>query len=333
MSISSVSRSPVSFPSSSTQGSAPVAPQAQQIPGLEALSAPQSNPLKSLLQTDSFEAGGAQGNLAALTKGIEQITQLLNKAVELLGGASAGGAAGAGGASPVGGGVPELGGDVPELGNAAPAGAAPAAPEGAAPAGAAPAGAAPTAPAGASKNASKTGNTMDFTNDGTKPMEIKFTPNAGGQEIEPLTLQPGESVTKQFPDGWSGNFRSTAGDGAAATLGEVAFNGGGNQTYYDVSYIEGNNASMTIAPESGGRVSGTLDNLAAGAPDSIKAKTADGTAYGVKKTTTSDVQDAAVVDYYRQHVGADQGYVIPKDDLSTLGTGDTHLSVHLKDVF
>ncbi|ADO71881.1 hypothetical protein [Stigmatella aurantiaca] len=334
MSISSVSRSPVSFPSSAPQ-TAPVPAQSQQTPGLEALSTPRSNPLQSLLQTDSFDAGGSQGSLAALSKGFEQISQLLNKAVELLGGANAGGDLAA----------PELGGGVPELGDAAAAGAAPAAaadaaaaaaPAGAAPAAAAdaaPAGAAPVAPAGASKNASKTGNTMEFTNDGTKPMEIKFTPNAGGQEIEPLTLQPGESVTKEFPQGWSGNFRSTAGDGAAATLGEVAFNGGENQTYYDVSYIEGNNASMTIAPESGGRVSGTLDNLAAGAPDSIKAKTADGTAYGVKKTTTSDVQDAAVVDYYRQHVGADQGYVVPKDDLSTLGTGDTHLSVHLKDVF
>ncbi|WP_225409306.1 glycoside hydrolase 64/thaumatin family protein [Stigmatella hybrida] len=304
MSISSLSRSPASIPAySNTQGNAPVAPLAEQGFGLKSLSTPQSNPLQKLLQSDSFESGSP---LASLGKQFEQINQLLTKAMELLGGGQAGGIGGAGG------GVPELGGTPP----AAPANAA-----------------APVAPANASKNASKTGNTMEFTNDGTKPMEIKFTPNAGGQEIEGLTLQPGESITKEFPSGWSGNFRSTAGDGAAATLGEVAFNGGGNQTYYDVSYIEGNNASMTITPESGGRVSGTLDNLAELAPDSIKAKNADGSVYGVKKTTTSDVQDASVVDFYRKHVGADQGYVIPKDDASTLGTGDTHLSVHLKDVF
>jgi hypothetical protein len=323
MSLAPLSRSPVSVPSySNTQKASPAASPATQGSGLEALSAPQSNPLQKLLQTDSFDSGNT---LAALSKGMEQISQLLNKAMELLGGPQAGGTGGSEGLGGVGGpqglggvGGPQgLDGGVPELGGPAPT--APAADA--------------AAPAGASKNASKSGNTMDFTNDGTQPMEIQFTPNAGGQEIEPLTLQPGESVTKEFPQGWSGNFRSTAGDGSAATLGEVAFNGGGNQTYYDVSYIEGNNASMTIAPESGGRVSGTMDNLAAGAPDSIKAKNADGSAYGIKKTTTSDVQDAAVVDYYRQHVGADQGYVVPKDDASTLGTGDTHLSVHLKDVF
>lgn len=336
MSISSLPRSPASVPSyANVQNNAPVAPQAEQGFGLKALSTPQSNPLQKLLQSDSFESGSP---LAALGKQFEQINQLLTKAMELLGGGQAGGMGGAGGPQGLGGGecgVPELGGaggGVPELGGtppAAPASAsAPAAPS--APANAS---AAPVAPANASKNASKTGNTMEFTNDGTKPMEIKFTPNAGGQEIEGLTLQPGESITKEFPSGWSGNFRSTAGDGAAATLGEVAFNGGGNQTYYDVSYIEGNNASMTITPESGGRVSGTMDNLAALAPDSIQAKNADGSVYGVKKTTTSDVQDAAVVDFYRKHVDADQGYVVPKDDASTLGTGDTHLSVHLKDVF
>ncbi|SES92759.1 hypothetical protein [Stigmatella erecta] len=327
MSISSLSRSPASIPAySNTQGNAPVAPLAEQGFGLKSLSTPQNNPLQKLLQSDSFESGSP---LAALGKQFEQINQLLNRAMELLGGAQAGGPGGAGGVQGLGGGecgVPELGG-TPSAPAAPANAAAPAAP--AAPANAA----APVAPANGSKNASKTGNTMEFTNDGTKPMEIKFTPNAGGQEIEGLTLQPGESITKEFPDGWSGNFRSTAGDGAAATLGEVAFNGGGNQTYYDVSYIEGNNASMTITPESGGRVSGTLDNLAELAPDSIKAKNADGSAYGVKKTTTSDVQDAAVVDFYRKHVGADQGYVVPKDDASTLGTGDTHLSVHLKDVF
>jgi hypothetical protein len=58
----------------------------------------------------------------------------------------------------------------------------------------------------------------------------------------------------------------------------------------------------------------------ASAPDSIK------------KTTTSNVQDPQVVDYFRKQVGADQGYVIPTDDASTLGTSDTHLNVHLKNV-
>lgn len=181
-------------------------------------------------------------------------------------------------------------------------------------------------------DAPKTGNTMTFQNDGTKPMTIQFTPNAGEKPVDSVTLAPGEKRTVGFPQGWSGNFRSTQGAGAAATLGEVKFNGGGNQTYYDVSYIEGHNASMTIQPESGGRKSGTLDNLLASAPDAIKARDASGAVYGLKKTTTSNVQDGAVVDYFRKQVGEAQGYVIPTDDASTLGTSDSHLSVHLKNV-
>jgi hypothetical protein len=180
--------------------------------------------------------------------------------------------------------------------------------------------------------ASKKGNTLTFTNDGTTPMTIQFTPNAGEKAIDSVTLEPGKKQVVEFPEGWSGNFRNTAGDGKAATLGEVKFNGGGNQTYYDVSYIEGNNAAMTMKPVSGGRESGTGENLLASAPESIKARDAHGSVYGIKKTTTSDVQDPAVVDFYRKHVGADQGYVIPKDDLSALGTGDTHLDVHLKNL-
>jgi hypothetical protein len=126
------------------------------------------------------------------------------------------------------------------------------------------------------------------------------------------------------------NFRSSSGDGAAATLGEVKFDGSGGQTYYDVSYIEGDNASMTIQPESGGKKSGTEKDLLASAPDSIKARDANGHVYGIKKTTTSNVQDPSVVDFYRKHVGADEGYVIPTDDASTLATKDSHLVVHMK---
>lgn len=327
MSINSINRGPVSLPALPQLQHAPT-PAAVESPAAP----PQANPIQQLLNSDGFGEGG----LEQLTKGLEQMVQTLSKVAELLGaqGAQGAQAPGAAGGMPAESAVPDLGGEAP-VGAAPQAPVAPSAPQGAAaPAAPTEAGAtAPTAKAGASKSDPKVGNTMEFKNDGTKPMEIKFTPNAGGQEIESLTLQPGESMTKQFPEGWTGNFRSTAGDGAAATLGEVAFNGGGNNTYYDVSYIEGNNAAMTIAPESGGRVSGTLDNLAAGAPESIQAKNADGSVYGIKKTTHAEVQDQSVVDYYRKNVGEAQGYVVPKDDASTLGTSDTHLKVTLKDVF
>lgn len=69
-----------------------------------------------------------------------------------------------------------------------------------------------------------------------------------------------------------------------------------------------------------------------GAPDSIEAKDGNGQVYGLKKTTTSNVRDGAVGDYYRKHVGADQGYVIPTDDASTLGAQSSNLVVHMKNL-
>lgn len=175
------------------------------------------------------------------------------------------------------------------------------------------------------------GNSLTFVNEGDKPLNIVFTANAGEADIASITLQPGETMAQSFPEGWSGNFRSTAGDGAHVTLGEVAFNGGvdGTQTFYDVSYIEGNNARMTIEPSDGGPVSGTLDDIVSNAPDSIKARDADGNVYGVKKTTTSEVFDNPVIDYYRSAIGEGEGYVVPKDDISTLGSNSDSLTVRI----
>ncbi|ATB35687.1 hypothetical protein CYFUS_001101 [Cystobacter fuscus] len=288
----------------------------------------EENPYQSLFSNDGFDpssTGGTQDltqQLQALVQTMKEITNLLN-----------------GEQGPEEQGVPELGGTPkngptpqqpgptpPEPTNFLSQPPSPGAPETQKPTGTqAPKGNNPTGGAG---------NTMDFTNDGDKPMTITFTTNPGQQQIPPLTIEPGQTVRQEFPQGWSGNFRSDKGDGTAVTLGEVAFNGAGNQTFYDVSYIEGNNASMTIAPETGpGKTSGTLENLVEGAPENILARDANGQVYGIKKTTTSEVRDPNIINYYRGKVGADEGYVDPKDDLSTLGTSDTHLEVHLKDVF
>ncbi|WP_304608702.1 thaumatin family protein [Hyalangium versicolor] len=362
--------SPVSSrPTFATTGvSAPSEAATPRLQRAEARQPDQGMALKKMLSSDGFDAPGGLkgGQLEATVKMLTQVAELLAQSVKMLGSELSGGAqglSGAGGAAQCGvpdlggdagadlGGVPDLGGDlggVPDLAGAeggdpalaAEAGAAPAAAQ-AAQAAQAPAAAAPTsapeAPSEAkavsgSNGAPKGERTMTFTNDGKSDMTINFTPNAGEKEIPPLTLKPGETTTVDFPEGWCGNFRSANGDGKNATLGEVKFNGGGNQTFYDVSYIEGANAAMTIAPDSGGKVSGTMDNLLASAPDSIKAKDDAGNVYGIKKTTTSNVVDQGVVDYYRQKVGADQGYVIPWDDASTLGTSSSNLTVHLKDL-
>lgn len=183
----------------------------------------------------------------------------------------------------------------------------------------------------ASEGVAPEGNSLTFVNESEKPLIIEFTANAGEAGIPSMTLQPGETMVQAFPEGWSGNFRSTAGDGAHVTLGEVAFNGGvnGDQTFYDVSYIEGNNARMIIAPSEGGPVSGTLGDIVSDAPESIKARDQDGNVYGIKKTTTSEVFDDAVVEYYRSAVEAGEGYVVPKDDVSTLGTDSASLTVRI----
>ena len=183
----------------------------------------------------------------------------------------------------------------------------------------------------ASERVAPEGNSLTFVNESEKPLVIEFTANAGEAGIPSMTLQPGETMVQTFPEGWSGNFRSTAGDGAHVTLGEVAFNGGvnGDQTFYDVSYIEGNNARMTITPSEGGPVSGTLEDIVSDAPESIKARDQDGNVYGIKKTTTSEVFDESVIDYYRSAVEAGEGYVVPKDDVSTLGTDSDSLTVRI----
>ena len=162
-------------------------------------------------------------------------------------------------------------------------------------------------------------------------MTIVFTSNADQPTIPSVTLKPGETLTQAFPEGWSGNFRTSDGDGANATLGEVKFNGGvdGKQTFYDVSYIEGNNSRMTIEPSSGGPVSGTLKDIVSGAPDNIKARDESGNVYGLKKTTNAEAIDDSVVNYYRTAVGEGEGYVVPKDDASTLGSSSNNLNVQI----
>ncbi|QSQ18972.1 hypothetical protein JY651_26860 [Pyxidicoccus parkwayensis] len=327
MSLPPLSRSSVSLPATRTSS---IEARPARALGTSDLQGPRQDAgasLRRLLATDGFDSPMGAKKVAGFEQAADMLTrlaQVLSQAMRVLGTEGAASEAGA----------PSMQG-APAAVSKASAPATQGAPIAQSKAVAPPAQNAPAAQAKSvslSGDAPKAGNTMNFQNDGTKPMTIQFTPNAGDKPVDSITLAPGEKRTVSFPQGWSGNFRSTSGDGSAATLGEVKFNGGGNQTYYDVSYIEGHNASMTIQPQSGGRKSGTLDNFVASAPDSIKARDASGAVYGLKKTTTSNVQDASVVDYFRQKVGEAQGYVIPTDDASTLGTGDSHLDVHLKNV-
>jgi hypothetical protein len=175
------------------------------------------------------------------------------------------------------------------------------------------------------------GNSALLINDGAKPMHIKFTPNAGQQQIPDIVLQPGERRTIDFPPGWSGNWRSTAGGGDSYTLVEVAFDQFNGMTFYDVSFIEGSNMGATIEPKGGGRKTGTLKNLLIDAPPGLITYDAQGRPYGIKKSTISDIQDPAVIEYLSQHVPLGEGYKFPTDDASTAGTQDHRLIVHMQD--
>lgn len=335
MAISPLSKSSVPSPSLTRTPVTERPPSPLMRPSPLMAESPKAQALQGLLLKDGFDSveGTGKGGMEKL--GQMLALQVLGELSKLLGGE--------GRMSPAdsaqdGGGVPDLGGEEP-FANGAEQGDAVQLPQNVAqpsPNTTPPQDAPPFAKAeGASQppqGAVKGKSTLTLNNDGTTPMTVNFTPNAGEKAVDSVTLKPGESRTVQFPDSWSGNFRSASGDGKNATLGEVKFNGGMGQTYYDVSYIEGHNAAMTMQPVSGGRLSGTTDNLLAAAPDSVKAKGADGQAYGIKKSTTANVQDPEVVDFFRKHVGADQGYVIPTDDASTLGSSDSNLVVHMKNL-
>jgi len=83
-------------------------------------------------------------------------------------------------------------------------------------------------------------NTVKFVNqDHVHTKNIVFTPNAGLAPIETLVLEPAQTQTQTFPDGWLGNFYSytTGLENRPGMLGEVAFNGFAGATYYDISSI------------------------------------------------------------------------------------------------
>jgi hypothetical protein len=179
--------------------------------------------------------------------------------------------------------------------------------------------------------ASPGGNKITYTNDGKSPMHIKFTPNAGQQQIPDLTLKPGETKDVSFPEGWSGNWRSTAGSDKAVSLGEVAFQGGNGLTYYDDSRIEGSNMGQTIEPEGGGRRVGTMENMLAEAPESLLVRDGQGKAVGLKPSTVADQTDPKAVAFLRKYGAEGDFYAFPTDDKATAGTKSNHLNVRMQD--
>lgn len=68
---------------------------------------------------------------------------------------------------------------------------------------------------------------------------VYFTPNAGLEDIKPVEVPAGAIVNVTIPHRWIGNYYSVT-DGKPnkpGMLGEVAFNGWNDLTYFDVSAI------------------------------------------------------------------------------------------------
>lgn len=204
-------------------------------------------------------------------------------------------------------------------------------------------GGAPVQPESTGKPASETGFTqptmenpdnvrngndrkVSFVNDGTAPMTLKFTPGAGEAAMPDTVIPPGGSAMVQFPEGWSGNVRSTKGDGAA-TLLELTFDK--DKTWANVSHIDGSNAGMTIQNPGDPVKTGKMTNLLEGAPDELLLRDENGKAYGIKPSTVSNVTDQNVVDYLGLKIPVGDGYKYPTDDLSTTSFPTSNLVVHM----
>lgn len=82
-------------------------------------------------------------------------------------------------------------------------------------------------------------NTVTFKSLDKTDRTIIFTPNAGKPEIPSVKVAAGDDLTVDFPHGWIGNWYSVS-EGAPdipGMLGEVAFNGWNDITFFDVSAI------------------------------------------------------------------------------------------------
>ncbi|KAK8030873.1 hypothetical protein PG990_000607 [Apiospora arundinis] len=82
-------------------------------------------------------------------------------------------------------------------------------------------------------------NTITFKNQDSTPKTVIFTANAGFAPVNTVKVEDKGETTVTIPDGWQGNYFSIA-EGSPINpgmLGEVAFQGWNDLTYFDVSAI------------------------------------------------------------------------------------------------
>lgn len=85
-------------------------------------------------------------------------------------------------------------------------------------------------------------NTVTFVSQDSTSRTVIFTPSPPHAAIPELLVQGNGEAEASFPDGWIGNWFAVSEDAADSQpgmLGEVAFQGWGGMTYFDVSAIVG----------------------------------------------------------------------------------------------
>ncbi|KAI9744178.1 MAG: hypothetical protein M1818_002330 [Claussenomyces sp. TS43310] len=105
-------------------------------------------------------------------------------------------------------------------------------------------------------------NVVEFVNQDSTTRTITFTENAGSEGIQPVTLGGLQTQSVTFPEAWVGNWwaKAEGSDLSSGMLGEVAWNGWGGITYFDVSAIvnpeDGNGVKMLYPKSSQSPMSG-----------------------------------------------------------------------------
>ncbi|KAK1835354.1 hypothetical protein QBC39DRAFT_250515, partial [Podospora conica] len=123
---------------------------------------------------------------------------------------------------------------------------------------------------------------ITFTGEDSTGRTVHFT---GNGEVGDIHVGAGESVSQEFPEGWTGNFYSVCDgcDDEPGMLGEVAFDGFEGKTFYDVSAIvdpDDHSGVHRFSPSGGDGETAGCDTFpcpdnAYYAPDDVQTKVTD----------------------------------------------------------
>ena len=114
-----------------------------------------------------------------------------------------------------------------------------------------------------------------------------------------------------------------------ATWAEIRFNGWQDMTFFDISLIRGFNGAMVFSTVDGRRRTGFTNDLRPGAPSKYRVKDSNG--YDVLEPTEpyTGGRNHDLVSYYRRKVSKGNGYIVPDDHASSLGTTDKQINLDI----